>query len=101
MVDYLFSQSVTLFEETFYDANPDENLQVMLCTLGDDGETAPRLVHQAESRCKRLDCAGAGHACGAACDNELAKASKSMSSKAIRVTSPARFVERQQSYPRV
>ena len=31
MVDYLFSHSVTLFEETLFDANPDENLHVMLC----------------------------------------------------------------------
>ena len=54
MVDYLFSHSVTLFEETLYDANPDENLHVMLCTLGGDGETALRLVRQAQSRCKEL-----------------------------------------------
>ena len=38
MVDYLFPHSVTLFEETLYDASPDENLHVMLCTLGGDGE---------------------------------------------------------------
>ena len=54
MVDYLFSHSVTLFEETLYDANPDENLHVMLCTLGGDGETALRLVRQAQSRCNKL-----------------------------------------------
>ena len=44
----------TLFEETLYDANPDENLHVMLRTLGGDGETALRLVRQAQSRCKEL-----------------------------------------------
>ena len=54
MVDYLFPHSVTLFEETLYDANPGEDLHVMLCTLGGDGETALRLVHQAQSRCKKL-----------------------------------------------
>ena len=54
MVDYLFSHSVALFEETLYDTNPDENLHVMLCTLGGDGETALRLVRQAQSRCKKL-----------------------------------------------
>ena len=54
MVDYLFSHSITLFEETLYDANPDENLHVMLRTLGGDGETALRLVRQAQSRCKEL-----------------------------------------------
>ena len=54
MVDYLFPPSVTLFEETLFDANPDENLHVMLYTLGGDGETALRLVRQAQSRCKEL-----------------------------------------------
>lgn len=29
-----------------YDANPDEDLHVMLCTLGGDGETALRLVRK-------------------------------------------------------
>ena len=33
MVDYLFSHSITLSEETLYDANPDENLHVMRCRL--------------------------------------------------------------------
>ena len=54
MMDYLFPHSVTLFEETLYDANPDEDLHVMLCTLGGDGETALRLVRQAQSRCDKL-----------------------------------------------
>lgn len=54
MVDYLFSHGVTLFEETLYDANPDEDLHVMLCTLGGDGETALRLARQAQSRCRAL-----------------------------------------------
>ena len=54
MADYLFSHSVTLFEETLYDAKPDENLHVMPSTLGGDGETALRLVRQAQSRCKEL-----------------------------------------------
>ena len=54
MMDYLFSDSVTLFEETLYDAKPDEDLHVMLYTLGGDGETALRLVRQAQSRCNKL-----------------------------------------------
>ena len=54
MVDYLFPNSVTLFEEALYDANPDEDLHVMLGTLGGDGETALRLVRQAQSRCNKL-----------------------------------------------
>ena len=54
MMDYLFPPSVTFFEETLHDADPDENLHVMLYTLGGDGETALRLVRQAQSRCKEL-----------------------------------------------
>ena len=54
MMDYLFPPSVTFFEETLYDANPDENLHVILYTHGGDGETALRLVRQAQSRCKEL-----------------------------------------------
>ena len=54
MVGNLFPHSVTLFEETLYDARPDQDLHVMLYTLGGDGETALRLVRQAQSRCKAL-----------------------------------------------
>ena len=54
MMGYLFPHSITLFEETVYDANPEDNLHVMLFTLGGDGETALRLVRQAQSRCKEL-----------------------------------------------
>ena len=51
MIDSLFPDSVTAFEETLYDANPEEDLHVMLATPGGDGETALRLVRQAQSRC--------------------------------------------------
>ena len=54
MMGDLFPNSVTFFEETLNDANPDEDLHVMLYTLGGDGETALRLVRQAQSRCKEL-----------------------------------------------
>ena len=54
LMDYLFPASITLFEETLFDANPDQDLHVMLYTLGGDGETALRLVRQAQSRCKNL-----------------------------------------------
>ena len=52
--DVLFSRSVTPFEETLYDANPSEDLHVLLSTPGGDGETALRLIRQAQSRCKEL-----------------------------------------------
>lgn len=54
MMGYLFPNCITLFEETIYDANPDDDLHVLLYTLGGDGETALRLVRQAQSRCKTL-----------------------------------------------
>ena len=54
LIDYLFTESIRLFEETLFDANPEQDLHVMLYTLGGDGETALRLVHQAQSRCKNL-----------------------------------------------
>ena len=54
MSDTLFWRSITYFEETLYDADPKEDLHVMLDTPGGDGETAIRLVRQAQSRCKKL-----------------------------------------------
>ena len=54
LIDSLFPHSITPFEETLYDADPKENLHVMLATLGGDGETALRLVRQAQSRCAEL-----------------------------------------------
>lgn len=54
VIDLLFASSVTLFEETLYDADPKEDLHVMLTTPGGDGETALRLVRQAQSRCAEL-----------------------------------------------
>lgn len=52
--DVLFRRSVTLFEETLHDASPEEDLHVLLATPGGDGETALRLVRQAQSRCREL-----------------------------------------------
>ena len=54
LIDSLFPHSITPFEETLYDADPKEDLHVMLATLGGDGETALRLVRQAQSRCAEL-----------------------------------------------
>lgn len=52
--DVLFSRSITLFEEALYDAKPSEDLHVLLSTPGGDGETALRLIRQAQSRCNEL-----------------------------------------------
>ena len=54
LIDVLFPESITLFEETLHDADPSEDMHVMLSTPGGDGETAIRLIRQAQSRCKDL-----------------------------------------------
>lgn len=54
LIDALFRHSVTLLEETLYDADPGEDLHVILETPGGDGETAIRLIRQLQSRCRKL-----------------------------------------------
>lgn len=54
LIDALFPPSVALLEETLYDANSDEDLHIVLGTPGGDGETAIRLIRQAQSRCREL-----------------------------------------------
>lgn len=49
--DAIFPDSVTLFEELIYNANPAEDLHLVLNSPGGDGETAVRLARQAQSRC--------------------------------------------------
>lgn len=54
MQDVLFPHSIPLFEETLFDADPAQDLHVILGTQGGDGETALRLIRQAQSRCREL-----------------------------------------------
>lgn len=54
LIDALFPHSVTLLEETLHDADFDEDLHIILATPGGDGETAIRLIRQAQSRCSKL-----------------------------------------------
>ncbi len=54
VADILMPNSVTLFEERLFDADRSQDLHIMLATPGGDGETAIRLVRQAQSRCKEL-----------------------------------------------
>ena len=54
VADIIFPESVALFEETLHDADPSQDLHVMLATLGGDGETAIRLIRQAQCRCREL-----------------------------------------------
>jgi membrane-bound ClpP family serine protease len=54
MIDQIFPQSVTPFEELIVEADPKRDLHMMLNTPGGDGETAVRLLRTAQSRCKEL-----------------------------------------------
>ena len=52
--DAIFDDSVTFFEDLIYDANPREDLHVLLRSPGGDGEIAVRLVRSAQARCREL-----------------------------------------------
>jgi hypothetical protein len=52
--DAIFPMSITLFEEVIADADPDQNLHLLLDTPGGDGETAIRLVRSAQARCREF-----------------------------------------------
>ncbi len=54
VVDYIGPWSVTYFEDLLYDLTPNDDLHLMLHTLGGDGEVAVRLVRSAQERCRRL-----------------------------------------------
>lgn len=54
MIDAIFPQSVTYFEELIADADPQEDLHLLLDTPGGDGETAIRIVRAAQARCREL-----------------------------------------------
>ena len=54
LIDQLMPYSIPLFEETLFDADSNQDLHVLLWTLGDDGETALRLARQAQARCREL-----------------------------------------------
>lgn len=54
MRDVIFAHSVQLLEETLFDADPEQDLHLILGTLGGDGETALRMISQVQSRCRKL-----------------------------------------------
>ena len=54
MIDPIIDHGVTLFEELVYDADPEEDLHLLLHSPGGDGEIAIRIVRAAQSRCKKL-----------------------------------------------
>lgn len=54
LVDLIFPEIITVFEELIVDADPNEDLHLLLDTPGGDGETAIRLVRAAQARCAEL-----------------------------------------------
>lgn len=54
LIDVIFPESVTLFEELLVDADPARDLHLLLDSPGGDGETAVRLVRAAQARCREL-----------------------------------------------
>jgi hypothetical protein len=54
LVDNIFPYAVTLFEELIYNADPTQDLHLLLNTQGGDGETAVRLARAAQSRCREF-----------------------------------------------
>ncbi|MGW0890462.1 SDH family Clp fold serine proteinase [Saccharopolyspora sp. NPDC002578] len=54
MIDQIAPDSVTYFAELLHDADPKQDLHLILCSPGGDGETAVRLVRMAQRACKEL-----------------------------------------------
>jgi hypothetical protein len=54
LIDVIFPESITFFEELIADADPDEKLHLLLDTPGGDGESAVRLARSAQARCSEL-----------------------------------------------
>lgn len=54
VLDAIFPYGVTFFEELIYDADPEEDVHLLLWSPGGDGETAVRLVRGAQARCREL-----------------------------------------------
>ena len=54
VIDLIFGESITYLEELIYDANPEQDLHMILDSPGGDGETALRMVRSAQARCKKL-----------------------------------------------
>lgn len=54
MVDAIFPDSVTYFEELLFDCDPETDLHLLVDSPGGDGDTAVRLVRSAQARCREL-----------------------------------------------
>ena len=54
MVGPIIDGSITLFEDLLYDADPTEDLHLMLASLGGDGEAAVRLARSIQAHCREF-----------------------------------------------
>ena len=54
LIGEIFSEGITFLEDLIYDADPDENMHLMLVSPGGDGEAAVRLARSMQARCKEL-----------------------------------------------
>lgn len=54
MIDEVFPDSIALLEDLLFDAEPGQDLHLLLHSPGGDGETAIRLIRSMQSRCREL-----------------------------------------------
>jgi Serine dehydrogenase proteinase len=54
LIDAIFPYGTTFLEELIFDADPTEDLHMLLHSPGGDGETAVRLVRSCQARCREL-----------------------------------------------
>jgi len=54
LIDAIFPYGTTLLEELIFDADPEQDLHLLLNSPGGDGETAVRLARSCQSRCNEL-----------------------------------------------
>jgi hypothetical protein len=52
--DFIYGYSIILLEELIHDADPNQDLHLMLNSPGGDGETAVRMARSAQERCREL-----------------------------------------------
>ena len=52
--DIIFGDNIPLLEELLFDADPSQDLHMILDSPGGDGETAVRMVRSAQARCREL-----------------------------------------------
>lgn len=54
MIGPIFDDNITLFEDLIYDADPNQDLHLMLASPGGDGEAAVRLARSVQARCREF-----------------------------------------------